>query len=497
MYKISPYGDTVTKSQSNFKNILKYLKVQKITFIFACICLFNAGCKSFSDSVKPLLNPTKPEGYEEPKYVRKAKNISEVIPSSLTLEVWRIDTKSYPDSIKLYVRVFDAEGNLVSGLAPPYYNGNDDYKKIWNSLQEQIGNNGTPQEIKDFSVLEVSEKEGLPYYISMALDYSGSMGQNITPLEDAALNFVKMKGEQDKIAVVKFDDKAKLVSPLTHSISEIQKNFEPRGLNSYGGYTALYQGAKLAEEQIITAPKGNSKALVLFTDGEDNASIISANDLYKFSTENSIPVFTVAFGIVNKDVLSQISKNSGGRFYQTYSANEFSGVFQDIYHSLRNYYVITYKPPKGVGKHFVSIGITPPGTNTQKNAKGEYNTLQRDDVVESGSKITVENIYFDYNKAEIKPESNQAISGVYELMKEYPRLKFEIRGHTDSDGTEEYNQKLSELRAEAVRRALVELGISADRLRFRGFGMMQPVAPNNTEEGKQKNRRTEFVILAK
>jgi len=76
-------------------------------------------------------------------------------------------------------------------------------------------------------------------------------------------------------------------------------------------------------------------------------------------------------------------------------------------------------------------------------------------------------------------------------------VKLEVQGHTDNIGEIDYNQDLSERRAEAVRQALLERGVEANRLRSRGFGESQPIAPNDTEEGRAKNRRTQFVIIAK
>ncbi len=82
-------------------------------------------------------------------------------------------------------------------------------------------------------------------------------------------------------------------------------------------------------------------------------------------------------------------------------------------------------------------------------------------------------------------------------MRENPRLKIEVRGHTDAVGTDEYNMKLSQQRADAVRQALIDAGIEESRVRARGFGMMQPVASNVTEEGRRLNRRTTFVVIAR
>src|SRR5207247_7091620 len=97
----------------------------------------------------------------------------------------------------------------------------------------------------------------------------------------------------------------------------------------------------------------------------------------------------------------------------------------------------------------------------------------------------------------LRPVSAGAIAAIAARLQKNPRLKIEVRGHTDSQGTEEYNQKLSEQRAEVVRDAILAHGIEPARLRARGFGMSQPVVTNENEEGRSKNRRTDFVILAR
>ena len=76
----------------------------------------------------------------------------------------------------------------------------------------------------------------------------------------------------------------------------------------------------------------------------------------------------------------------------------------------------------------------------------------------------------------------------------YPKCKIEIHGHTCTMGKNDYNQKLSENRANAVKKALVARGIAEDRIKVFGFGESKPVASNDTEEGRKTNRRTEFII---
>ncbi|RLD58901.1 MAG: OmpA family protein [Bacteroidetes bacterium] len=115
------------------------------------------------------------------------------------------------------------------------------------------------------------------------------------------------------------------------------------------------------------------------------------------------------------------------------------------------------------------------------------------DRVLSDGKIIVNGIRFDVNKATIKPESMGAINKIYKILNEHPDLDFSVEGHTDGDGDEANNQKLSEDRAEAVMDKLISMGISADRLSYKGFGESKPLYPNTTPEGKANNRRVEFV----
>lgn len=110
--------------------------------------------------------------------------------------------------------------------------------------------------------------------------------------------------------------------------------------------------------------------------------------------------------------------------------------------------------------------------------------------------FTLEDVYYDTGKATLKPESYKSLNELAELLKAKPSMKIEIAGHTDSDGEDETNLKLSQDRANSVVKYLISKGIASSRLTAKGYGETQPVASNTTEEGKQKNRRTEVRILS-
>ncbi len=105
------------------------------------------------------------------------------------------------------------------------------------------------------------------------------------------------------------------------------------------------------------------------------------------------------------------------------------------------------------------------------------------------------NVEFDYDNAAVKPKYHNVIGKVADFMKKYPTTSAVLEGHTDSRGTEAYNQKLSERRAESVKNYLVEkFGIDSSRLSTKGYGESKPVATNKSAAGRQKNRRIDAII---
>jgi len=104
-------------------------------------------------------------------------------------------------------------------------------------------------------------------------------------------------------------------------------------------------------------------------------------------------------------------------------------------------------------------------------------------------------LLFDVDSTELKPGSQQKLREVAQILKRYPLSDLEVAGHTDNSGSAEYNQRLSERRAQAVKDFLVAEGIDPARIIARGYGETMPVASNDTPEGRQLNRRVELKII--
>jgi OmpA-OmpF porin, OOP family len=136
--------------------------------------------------------------------------------------------------------------------------------------------------------------------------------------------------------------------------------------------------------------------------------------------------------------------------------------------------------------------------NFNYSERKDYEPIVLDIDLEKASEGTtaiLENIFFDLDKYDLKDKSVTELQKIVRFLKENPGLKVEVSGHTDNSGAETYNLQLSERRAQAVYNYLVANGIASERLRLRGYGAGKPIADNNTEEGKQKNRRIEFKLI--
>ncbi len=115
--------------------------------------------------------------------------------------------------------------------------------------------------------------------------------------------------------------------------------------------------------------------------------------------------------------------------------------------------------------------------------------------LELNGKVTLNGIYFDIGKATIKEESQTAISEIAKYLKENPKTKCWVVGHTSSEGSFEINSSLSLERAKAIKNELIKIyNVPIGRLFTEGVGPIVPVASNNTEEGKKLNRRVELVL---
>lgn len=129
------------------------------------------------------------------------------------------------------------------------------------------------------------------------------------------------------------------------------------------------------------------------------------------------------------------------------------------------------------------------------NVDSNYLT-QEQPTFSVGSTFVLKDIFFEFDKSTILQQSFFELMRLITLLNTYPDMQIEVGGHTDSKGSDSYNQHLSECRAKAVADYLISKGISERRLQYRGYGKSKPIDTNETEEGRARNRRVEFKIMS-
>lgn len=180
------------------------------------------------------------------------------------------------------------------------------------------------------------------------------------------------------------------------------------------------------------------------------------------------------------EVLLETPVNEGdGSFEQVLPKDIFYGYFVD----LEGYYSIS--------KHLDLREYT-----GDLVVETTMEMLSLREIVQEHIPVRINNLFFDYDKYDIRSESHQELYRLVRFLLEHPEMHIEVAGHTDSDGSPDYNEALSRKRAGSVARFLVLSGCDPENITAQGYGEARPVAPNNSPEGRQLNRRVEFSILS-
>jgi OmpA-OmpF porin, OOP family len=166
-----------------------------------------------------------------------------------------------------------------------------------------------------------------------------------------------------------------------------------------------------------------------------------------------------------------------------------------------NQVLLSLPEDESIGLHFYHPGYLFHSEHIEANKKNLYDTVNvymiPIDKVEtiSSAPTVLKNVFFETASATLKSDSKYELDKLVQFLLQNPDIRIQINGHTDNVGTSAYNNQLSEMRALEVLNYLVEKGISKNRLASKGFGQDQPIATNETEEGRAQNRRTEFVVF--
>jgi len=222
----------------------------------------------------------------------------------------------------------------------------------------------------------------------------------------------------------------------------------------------------------------------------ETSSLVAANVEIKTSS------LTVLKGIITDAVtknpieaIISLTDNSTGQEIATFKSNSKSGKYLVTLPSGKNYGIAV----KNDNYLFHSENFDIPLTNG-------YQEIVKDIAMKNisvGTRIVLKNVFYDFDKSTLRKESQSELNLLIKLLNDVPTMRIELSSHTDNKGSEKYNLDLSDRRSKAVVEYLIVNGIKATRLESKGYGFSEPLVPNDTDAGRQLNRRTEFKILSR
>lgn len=296
------------------------------------------------------------------------------------------------------------------------------------------------------------------------------------------------------------------VSPFIHSNGKTFY-FASNGVKGFGGFDIFYselENNQWQEPKNLGYPINTGEdqvSLFISADGEtgyySHENLSNPNvkgEIYQFTVPKDVRVKYKAKYVKGKVFDSNTKEPLAAKveLYDLEQDSRLSMVYSD---SISGEYLMVLPEGTDYAFYVTKKGYLFKSLSFQSDS---LNSLLIDiplDKAIKGSKTTLQNIFFDVDEYELKPASKTELNKVISFLKDNPKLNIEIAGHTDDQGTADYNKALSEKRAKSVYDFLISKGISQTRLRYIGYGQTQPLKSNDTPLGRQFNRRIDFEIL--
>lgn len=401
----------------------------------------------------------------------------------------------HPDGVTLY---FSSKGNKNMGGYDIFFSSMmDDLGKLWTPPT----NIGYPINTPDDDIFYVTSPDGKRGYY--ASNKEGSFGE-----KDIYKITIPLIVEKPLTLIKGFIQPAPGTT-LPEDLNIVVTN------NTSGEVVGSYKPIKRNGSYSLIIPPGSNYKISYQTEGNEfySESIFVPEESAYQEISKEVRMNPVVFkakttGIVAmtgsiKDLVGNvipgarivIKDNAKDKIVETYKADPLSGAYYFLLPRGINYNISFEADGYLFSSENIDTPIEPTVSKIERNI-----TLEKPSEMKVGSKIMLRNIFFDFGKASLRPESKIELDKIYKLLNENKSWKVELGGHTDNKGKSKKNLDLSQKRAQAAVSYLVKKGIKKDRIVAKGYGDSQPVAPNEKEgkdypDGRQQNRRVELKIL--
>lgn len=397
--------------------------------------------------------------------------------NNIILTIQNVDIKKYP-MISLICEAVDEDGMPVDTIE---------------ARGLTVVENG--KEHRVISAKKISINERVPVDFMFALDVTQTMQPYINGVRDNIERFVDnllKRGIDYRVGLILFSDNVERVFEPTRDVSQFLKWLA--NVRAIGGDDTPENALEALKESsnIEFRPSAN-KVIVLITDAPYHQKGMPGKGITDHTTESiiqllkhrSIRTFTITPLFLKQ--YEKIALDTRGKVFDI--KQSFSKILDAYSTQLTNLFAITYRSDEPAIPDSINVAIL--NDNRQ--------TLLRKTIpiVQIGRRLIIENLLFQFGQSSL-PDAVPELEILAEFMKNVPKVKIRIEGHTDSRGTPQGNRRLSLARAESVKAYLTQRkGITPKRISTIGYGDTRPIGDNNTEFGRNLNRRTEVLIIEK
>jgi len=407
--------------------------------------------------------------------------------NSKTAAVHVLEKRTTSSGLELDVALYDVgTGRTVGQYAPPFVSPQEDYKSLWKDFV--ISTLQIPTHPDDINVLEQRKIDNESFAIAFVLDHSPSMTvPRALRMQRAVQHALSMFDENDYVSVVKFTGRVQTEVALTNDHSTFMNGFKVNGLNLRSEGTAIYDGSMAALEQLASAPQDSKRVMIVFTDGEDNSSVTTLEQVIEKATETGTQVFAVTYGVSNDDPLEELAEATGGRVSRLSDVYDFDKVFLGMYSALRHTYRVSIRSrvpeaPEDIVSAITTVHLSGSG-NVHSRDILEMLPKSNVDVPNSAQsqEALVINMDVKYlNDVDISPADVAALDSIATVLIQRRDLALEIGNFGEDNINNTDEMLLATRRTQAIRNLLVRRGVPSARVH--GMGNTRKMSATSTKK---------------
>lgn len=250
-------------------------------------------------------------------------------------------------TVNIQFHLADSTGTYYLGA------GNKDQEKVW-CKAFLVDDQDSLHSIVGLKISENSLKDTLPINVALVSDYSGSMGsKNISMLENGVLNFIQNKLNSDNISIIKYDDGIKTDAAGEVDLKKLIESAAETKYKKMGGATAMLDALMESFSQLNKVTSNSNKISIVITDGYENSSMSTKNDVIKKALKTGTKIFTIGVGpFVDSELLETLALNTGGSFYHIMDPSALSWIYSDIKRRINTFYTIKFDRPLKSNRKF-------------------------------------------------------------------------------------------------------------------------------------------------